>query len=203
MLRTGVIWKSGVGWWWVTNRSEWLLELLTELKIQILKGEVGPILYWLLLAGSSHQIIKFIIFSSSYLFQAAVCLVNHHHQYHEHRHHLHDHHQQHHKGWVRFLTMQHQTVTPPQTSTTMNLSSSGERRCPCLSSPWSSRLSTSTRCRAIPARWSPDQRHRPEGSTLVLLKPWSFTTHPSSGWRHSSRYSSLHHTLPSSSPGSL
>ena len=31
MLRTGVIWKSGVGWW-VTNRSGWLLELLTELK---------------------------------------------------------------------------------------------------------------------------------------------------------------------------
>ena len=131
-------------------------------------------------------------------------LVCHHHQHHEHHHHLHDHHQQHHKGWVRFLTMQHQTVTPPQTSTIMNLSS-GERRCPCLSSPWSSWLSTSTWCRTIPARWSPDRKHRPEGSTLVLPKPWSFTTHPSSGvrWRHSSRYSSLHHTLPSSSPGSL
>ena len=94
-----------------------------RIKIQILKGEVGPILYWLLLAGSSHQIIKFIIFSSSYLFQAAVCLVNHHHQYHEHRHHLHDHHQQHHKGWVWFPTMQHQAMTSPQTSTTINLSS--------------------------------------------------------------------------------
>ena len=32
-----------------------------RIKIQILKGEVGPILYWLLLAGSTHQIIKFII----------------------------------------------------------------------------------------------------------------------------------------------
>ena len=31
MLRTGVIWKSG--WWcWITSRSGWLLELLTELK---------------------------------------------------------------------------------------------------------------------------------------------------------------------------
>ena len=32
MLRTSVIWKSG--WWWVTNRSGWLLELLTELTNQ-------------------------------------------------------------------------------------------------------------------------------------------------------------------------
>ena len=30
MLRTGVIWKSG-WWWWITSRSGWLLELLTEL----------------------------------------------------------------------------------------------------------------------------------------------------------------------------
>ena len=36
---------------WISSRSGWLLELLTELKIQILKGEVGPIFYWLLLAG--------------------------------------------------------------------------------------------------------------------------------------------------------
>ena len=28
VLRTGVIWKSG---WWISNRSGWLLELLTEL----------------------------------------------------------------------------------------------------------------------------------------------------------------------------
>ena len=34
VLRTGVIWKIGVGWW-VTNRSGWLLELLTELTTRI------------------------------------------------------------------------------------------------------------------------------------------------------------------------
>ena len=32
VLRTGVIWKSGWRWWcWVSSRSGWLLELLTEL----------------------------------------------------------------------------------------------------------------------------------------------------------------------------
>ena len=34
VLRTGVIWKSG--WWWVSNRLVWLLELLTELIKQII-----------------------------------------------------------------------------------------------------------------------------------------------------------------------
>ena len=29
LSRTSVIWKSG--WWWITSRSGWLLELLTEL----------------------------------------------------------------------------------------------------------------------------------------------------------------------------
>ena len=36
LSRTGVIWKSGWWWWWccwVTSRSGWLLELLTELTI--------------------------------------------------------------------------------------------------------------------------------------------------------------------------
>ena len=30
-FRTGVIWKSGPGWWWITNRLGWLLEPQTEL----------------------------------------------------------------------------------------------------------------------------------------------------------------------------
>ena len=33
MLRTGVVWKSGYWCWWVSSRSGWLLELLTELII--------------------------------------------------------------------------------------------------------------------------------------------------------------------------
>ena len=120
-----------------------------RIKIQILKGEVGPILYWLLLAGSTHQIIKFIIFSSSYLFQAAVCLVYHHHQYHEHRHHLHDHHQQHHKGWGWFPTMQHQAENQNvhNNEFVFRWSSTSLSALP-KSSGWS----TSTWCRTIPAR---------------------------------------------------
>ena len=43
MLRTGVYLKKwgGVGWWWVSSRSGWLLELLTELKMAIIlpKGQ--------------------------------------------------------------------------------------------------------------------------------------------------------------------
>ena len=31
VMRTGVIWKSGCCCWWVSSRSGWLLELLTEL----------------------------------------------------------------------------------------------------------------------------------------------------------------------------
>merc|ERR1711973_749143 len=36
VLRTGVIWKSGVVGGWITSRSGWLLELLTELKMAII-----------------------------------------------------------------------------------------------------------------------------------------------------------------------
>ena len=34
----GLVWseKVGVGWWWISNRSGWLLELLTELKMAII-----------------------------------------------------------------------------------------------------------------------------------------------------------------------
>ena len=44
MLRTGVIWKSGVVGGWITSRSGWLLELLTEL---IMKSIISDNIYGL------------------------------------------------------------------------------------------------------------------------------------------------------------
>ena len=40
LSRTGVIWKSGYWWCWVSSRSGWLLELLTELTRSIYQYKV-------------------------------------------------------------------------------------------------------------------------------------------------------------------